>query len=131
MQEIVTLLMVKEKSFQIGGTTLLMLEISVNSNICCKKMEKLGKIISLVVSIICILYIAKLMEEQLGKELFYLCTIPEFITYLPLPYEYIKSLITKKPRVLTVDTLHTGKTGNKIVPSTSCSSELGSQPEAS
>ena len=59
------------------------------------------------------------MEEQLGRTVL-LGTIPNFVSYLGLPYEYIKSLITKKPRVLTVDTLHTGKTGNKVVPS-SCS----------
>ncbi len=69
-------------------------------------------------------YIAELMEEQLGRTVL-LGTIPNFVSYLGLPYEYIKSLITKKPRVLTVDTLHTGKTGNKLVPSTLARSELG------
>ena len=72
-------------------------------------------------------YIAKLMEEQLGRTVL-LGTIPNFVSYLGLPYEYIKSLITKKPRVLTVDTLHTGKTGNKVVPSTLARSELGHNP---
>ena len=72
-------------------------------------------------------YIAKLMEEQLGRTVL-LGTIPNFVSYLGLPYEYVKSLITKKPRVLTVDTLHTGKTGNKIVPSTLARSELGHNP---
>ena len=72
-------------------------------------------------------YIAKLMEEQLERTVL-LGTIPNFVSYLGLPYEYIKSLITKKPRVLTVDTLHTGKTGNKVVPSTLARSELGHNP---
>ena len=72
-------------------------------------------------------YIAELMEEQLGRTVL-LGTIPNFVSYLGLPYEYIKSLITKKPRVLTVDTLHTGKTGNKVVPSTLARSELGHNP---
>jgi dihydroflavonol-4-reductase len=72
-------------------------------------------------------YIAELMEEQLGRTVL-LGTIPNFVSYLGLPYEYIKSLITKKPRVLTVDTLHTGKTGNKLVPSTLARSELGHNP---
>ena len=72
-------------------------------------------------------YIAELMEEQLGRTVL-LGTIPNFVSYLGLPYEYIKSLITKKPRVLTVDTLHTGKTGNKVVPSTLARSELGHKP---
>ena len=61
-------------------------------------------------------YIAELMEEQLGRTVL-IGTIPNFVSYLGLPYEYVKSLITKKPRVLTVDTLHTGKTGNKVVSS--------------
>ena len=72
-------------------------------------------------------YIAELMEEQLGRTVL-LGTIPNFVSYLGLPYEYIKSFITKKPRVLTVDTLHTGKTGNKVVPSTLARSELGHNP---
>ena len=72
-------------------------------------------------------YIAELMEEQLGRTVL-LGTIPNFVSYLGLPYEYVKSLITKKPRVLTVDTLHTGKTGNKVVPSALARSELGHKP---
>ena len=69
-------------------------------------------------------YIAELMEEQLGRTVL-LSTIPDFVSYLGLPYEYIKSLITGKPRVLTIDTLHTGKSGNKVVPSTLAREELG------
>ena len=69
-------------------------------------------------------YIAELMKQQLGRTVL-LTTIPNFVSYLGLPYEYIKSLITGKPRVLTIDTLHTGKTGNKVVPSTLAREELG------
>ena len=72
-------------------------------------------------------YIAELMKQQLGRTVL-LATIPNFVSYLGLPYEYIKSLITGKPRVLTVDTLHTGKTGNKVVPSTLAREELGHNP---
>ena len=72
-------------------------------------------------------YIAELMKQQLGRTVL-LATIPNFVSYLGLPYEYIKSLITRKPRVLTVDTLHTGKTGNKVVPSTLAREELGHNP---
>ena len=72
-------------------------------------------------------YIAELMEEQLGRTVL-LSTIPDFVSYLGLPYEYIKSLITGKPRVLTIDTLHTGKSGNKGVPSTLAREELGHNP---
>ena len=69
-------------------------------------------------------YIAELMKQQLDRTVL-LATIPNFVSYLGLPYEYIKSLITGKPRVLTIDTLHTGKTGNKVVPSTLAREELG------
>ena len=72
-------------------------------------------------------YIAELMEEQLGRTVL-LSTIPDFVPYLGLPYEYIKSLITGKPRVLTIDTLHTGKSGNKVVPSILVREELGHNP---
>ena len=72
-------------------------------------------------------YIAELMKQQLGRTVL-LATIPDFVSYLGLPYEYIKSLITGKPRVLTIDTLHTGKTGNKVVPSTLAREELGHNP---
>ena len=72
-------------------------------------------------------YIAELMKNQLGRTVL-LGTIPNFVSYLGLPYEYIKSLTTGKPRVLTVDTLHTGKTGNKVVPSTLAREELGHNP---
>ena len=72
-------------------------------------------------------YIAELMKQQLGRTVL-LTTIPNFVSYLGLPYEYIKSLITGKPRVLTIDTLHTGKTGNKVVPSTLAREELGHNP---
>ena len=72
-------------------------------------------------------YIAELMEEQLGRTVL-IGTIPNFVSYLGLPYEYAKSLINKKPRVLTIDTLHTGKTGNKVVPSTLARSELCHNP---
>ena len=72
-------------------------------------------------------YIAELMEQQLGRTVL-LSTIPDFVSYLGLPYEYIKSLITGKPRVLTIDTLHTGKSGNKVVPSTLAREELGHNP---
>ena len=72
-------------------------------------------------------YIAELMKQQLGRTVL-LATIPDFVSYLGLPYEYIKSLITRKPRVLTIDTLHTGKTGNKVVPSTLAREELGHNP---
>ena len=73
------------------------------------------------------LYIGELMGEQLGKKVVY-GALPEFITYLPLPFEYIRALITNKPRVLTLDTIHTAQTGNKVVPSSLARQELGHSP---
>ena len=73
------------------------------------------------------LYIGELMGEQLSKNVVY-GALPEFITYLPLPFEYIRALITNKPRVLTLDAIHTAQTGNKVVPSSLARQELGHSP---
>ena len=73
------------------------------------------------------LYIGELIGKQLGKKVVY-GALPEFVTYLPLPFEYIRALFTKKPRVLTLDAIHTAQTGNKIVPSTLARKELGHNP---
>ena len=73
------------------------------------------------------LYIAELMGKQIGRKVVY-GKLPEFITYLALPYEYIKSLINKKPRLITLDSIHTAQTGNKVVPSSLAREELGHNP---
>ena len=73
------------------------------------------------------LYIGELIGKQLGKKVVY-GALPEFLTYLPLPFEYIRALFTNKPRVLTLDAIHTAQTGNKIVPSTLARKELGHNP---
>ena len=73
------------------------------------------------------LYIGELMGEQLGKKVVY-GALPEFITYLPLPFEYVRALVTNKPRVLTLDAIHTAQTGNKVVPSSLARQELGHSP---
>ena len=73
------------------------------------------------------LYIGELIGKQLGKKVVY-GALPEFVTYLPLPFEYIRALFTNKPRVLTLDAIHTAQTGNKIVPSTLAREELGHNP---
>ena len=73
------------------------------------------------------LYIGELIGKQLGKKVVY-GALPEFVTYLPLPFEYIRALFTNKPRVLTLDAIHTAQTGNKIVPSTLVREELGHNP---
>ena len=67
------------------------------------------------------------MEKQIGRKVVY-GKLPEFITYLALPYEYIKSLINKKPRLITLDSIHTAQTGNKVVPSSLAREELGHNP---
>ena len=73
------------------------------------------------------LYIAELMGKQVGRKVVY-GKLPEFITYLAIPFEYIKSLINKKPRLITLDSIHTAQTGNKVVPSTLAREELGHNP---
>jgi len=73
------------------------------------------------------LYIGELIGKQLGKKVVY-GALPEFVTYLPLPFEYIRALFTNKPRVLTLDAIHTAQTGNKVVPSTLAREELGHNP---
>ena len=75
------------------------------------------------------LYIGELIGEQLGRKIVY-GALPEFITYLPLPFEYIRALITNKPRVLTLDAIHTAQTGNKVVPSSLAREELGHNPRS-
>jgi len=73
------------------------------------------------------LYIGELIGKRLGKKVVY-GALPEFVMYLPLPFEYIRALFTNKPRVLTLDAIHTAQTGNKIVPSTLAREELGHNP---
>ena len=73
------------------------------------------------------LYSGELIGKQLGKKVVY-GALPEFVTYLPLPFEYIRALFTNKPRVLTLDAIHTAQTGNKVVPSTLAREELGHNP---
>ncbi len=75
------------------------------------------------------LYIGELIGKQLGKKVVY-GALPEFVTYLPLPFEYIRALFTNKPRVLTLDAIHTAQTGNKVVPSTLAREELGHKPRS-
>jgi len=70
------------------------------------------------------LKISEFISEQLGRKTV-LATVPDFVTYLPLPFEYIKSLIKKEPRVITLDSIHTGQTGNYFIPSTLAREELG------
>ena len=70
------------------------------------------------------LQIAEFMSEQLGRKTV-LGSVPDFITYFALPFEYIKSLIKKQPRVITLDSIHTAQTGNFFIPSLLARDELG------
>ena len=70
------------------------------------------------------LKIGEFMSEQLGRRTV-IASIPDFFTYLALPFEYIKSLIKREPRVITLDSIHTAQTGNYFIPSTLAREELG------
>ena len=70
------------------------------------------------------LKIGEFMSEQLGRRTV-IASIPDFFTYLALPFEYIKSLIKRAPRVITLDSIHTAQTGNYFIPSTLAREELG------
>ena len=70
------------------------------------------------------LKIGEFMSEQLGRRTV-IASIPDFFTYLALPFEYIKSLIKREPRVITIDSIHTAQTGNYFIPSTLAREELG------
>jgi dihydroflavonol-4-reductase len=73
------------------------------------------------------LYIAELMEKQLEKKVVF-GTLPDFVTYLGIPFEYAKSLVTKQPRIITLDSIHTAQTGNKVIPSKLAKEELNHNP---
>ena len=57
-----------------------------------------------------------------------LAVLPIFSMYFNIPYENIKSYFTKQPRLMTIDTIHTIKTGHKLIPSTLAKEELQHKP---
>ena len=73
------------------------------------------------------LYIADLIEKQFNRKVVF-GRLPDFVTYLGIPSEYIKSLITKQPRVITLDSIHTGQTGNKVIPCELAKKDLNHDP---
>ena len=73
------------------------------------------------------LMIAELIEKQLEKKVVF-GTLPDFVTYLGIPFEYAKSLVTKQPRIITLDSIHTAQTGNKVIPSKLAKDELNHNP---
>ena len=72
-------------------------------------------------------YMSEVMSEELGRELLKL-TMPMFTLYLGLPFYYIQSRITKRPQVLTIDSIHTIKYQNKIIPGALAKEKLGHSP---
>ena len=71
--------------------------------------------------------LGQMIGEALGKEVVK-GSIPGFLAYLLVPFSYIKSVREGTPSTRTLDTIHTGKTGNKIVPSTLAREELNHNP---
>ena len=61
--------------------------------------------------------IAKMIGEILDRKTL-LIALPIFSMYFNIPYEIIKSNFTKRPRLMTADTIHTIKTAHKLIPST-------------
>ena len=71
--------------------------------------------------------LGQMIGEALGKEVVK-GSIPGILAYLLVPFSYIKSVREGTPSTRTLDTIHTGKTGNKIVPSTLAREELNHNP---
>ena len=71
--------------------------------------------------------LGQMIGEALGKDIVK-GSIPGFLAYLLVPFSYINSVRNGKPSTRTLDTIHTGKTGNKLVPSTLARKELNHSP---
>ena len=71
--------------------------------------------------------LGQMIGEALGKDIVK-GSIPGFLAYLLVPFSYINSVRNGKPSTRTLDTIHTGKTGNKLVPSTLAREELNHSP---
>ena len=71
--------------------------------------------------------LGQMIGEVLGKDIVK-GSIPGFLAYLLVPFSYINSVRNGKPSTRTLDTIHTGKTGNKLVPSTLARKELNHSP---
>ncbi len=71
--------------------------------------------------------LGQMIGETLGKDIVK-GSIPGFLAYLLVPFSYINSVRNGKPSTRTLDTIHTGKTGNKLVPSTLARKELNHSP---
>ena len=68
--------------------------------------------------------IAKMIGELLDRRTL-IAALPISSMYFNVPYEIVKSRFTKKPRLMTIDTIHTIKTAHKLIPCTLAKNELG------
>jgi len=74
-------------------------------------------------------YMADVMSQELGRKLIR-GTLPFASIYLSLPMYYLLSFITKTPRAITLDSIHTIKVQNKNIPSQLSKDQLGHSPRS-
>ena len=67
--------------------------------------------------------IAKMIGGLLNRRTL-LAALPISSMYFNVPFEIVKSSLTKKPRLMTIDTIHTIKTAHKFIPCTLAKNEL-------
>ncbi|MDA7572272.1 NAD-dependent epimerase/dehydratase family protein [Acidimicrobiia bacterium] len=72
-------------------------------------------------------YMADVMSQELGRKLIR-GTLPFVSIYLSLPMYYLLSFITKTPRAITLDSIHTIKVQNKNIPSQLSKDQLDHTP---
>ena len=68
--------------------------------------------------------IAKMIGGLLNRRTL-LAALPISSMYFNVPFEIVKSSLTKKPRLMTIDTIHTIKTAQKLIHCTLAKNELG------
>ena len=71
--------------------------------------------------------IGEMMSKKLNKQLIK-GTLPFFFAYLSLPSSYLKALFFNKPRSATIDSIHTVKVQNKLIPSKLAKEILSHRP---
>ena len=71
--------------------------------------------------------IGEMMSKKLNKQLIK-GTLPFFFAYLSLPSSYLKALFFNKPRSATLDSIHTVKVQNKLIPSKLAKEILSHRP---
>ncbi len=71
--------------------------------------------------------IAEVISDKLNKKLVK-GTLPFFFVYLSLPSSYLQALFFNKPRSATLDSIHTVKVQNKLIPSNLAKEMLDHRP---